>query len=93
MLDANDILSGLGQDHVHEVMKFQDIKPEKNMVRIEDTAQDLLSKPPIKKDLTDKETARKDQKSLKDTHKTKTEKVNEILKAELPKKEEKKAIK
>jgi hypothetical protein len=38
MLDANDILSGLGQDHFNEVMKLQDIKPEKNMVRIEEVS-------------------------------------------------------
>ena len=48
MLDANDILSGLGQDHLHEVLKVQDIKPEKNMVRIEEAATDASVKPASK---------------------------------------------
>lgn len=57
MFDANDILSGLGKDHFNEVMSLSDIKPEKNMVRIEDTATTVppkdnkiaSSKPPVVK--------------------------------------------
>ena len=57
MLDANDILSGLGKDHFNEVMSLSDIKPEKNMVRIEDSSipvppkenKIVSSKPPVVK--------------------------------------------
>lgn len=45
MLDANDMYSGLGQDHLHEVLKVQDIQPEKHMVTIEDSTLDLAEKP------------------------------------------------
>ena len=39
MVDVNDIFSTLGNDHLLEAMKLQDVQPEKNMVSIEDVSQ------------------------------------------------------
>lgn len=39
MVEVNDILSTLGNDNLLEAMRIQDVKPEKNMISIEDVSQ------------------------------------------------------
>lgn len=44
LADANDILSALGQEPLQQALKNQEIKPEQNMIRIEDITQEPAEK-------------------------------------------------
>lgn len=49
LADANDILSALGQDPLQQALTHQEIKPEQNMIRIEDSTQESTEKPAAQK--------------------------------------------